>query len=549
MKTIIFKTLLSCAAILPLASCSRDGLSPGGGEDPGNGGGDMPVDIVVTKVATATGVGGGGENDTKFMPGCRIGITVAGNAGYTNREYKYPEHGSTLVPVGSPVFWDKGVTAMRVNAYYPYRSDGAYTQAYVESDQRTRDAYFLSDALSSTGTVSGRGTGLTLSSFTHRSAKVIFTFDEDVAGVTILKQSLNTGATTGVASIQAYGETPRKWKACIVPGQTKLDVTVTKGGRPFTVIFSAGRTMLAGECHTLEVNDWYEPPQPLIRKTLTSAGLSLSGNGTYYITQDDEIVTGGITLSGSPTVFIGGLNVAAPTAIDIKEGTPTLILLGTNKLVSTGDWNSGIQLSGETANVVLKGSGTLTVESGNGGTGIGSTYGVKCGDITIEGCTVDATAREGKDPLTGGAGIGSCTGTTCGNITIKDATIRAKGIGAGAGIGSGMGGDSNYGSAFCGNIVITRSTVTVRGSNYYQFHSAAIGSGGLDCQCGDITITLKAGQSKEAFLKNCTAGDADEVGRGNWGSTVGTITWKSSDGSVIETIVPSPPAEKPSWGS
>lgn len=112
-----------------------------------------------------------------------------------------------------------------MKAYYPYRSDGAYSTAFVEADQSSSDNYYKSDALAANGTISNSALGLR---FAHRMAKVIFTFNEDVTEVTILNQSLNTSAVTGSSSIKPYRESARKWKACIVPGQTQLKMNCKK---------------------------------------------------------------------------------------------------------------------------------------------------------------------------------------------------------------------------------------------------------------------------------------------------------------------------------
>lgn len=97
MKTAIFRFFSFCFALLLLAACSRDG-QPFLPDDTGKDDGDIPVDIVVSR-STFTGAGDGGETDTKFTPGCHIGVSVDGSAAYQNVRYKYPASGSTLVAV------------------------------------------------------------------------------------------------------------------------------------------------------------------------------------------------------------------------------------------------------------------------------------------------------------------------------------------------------------------------------------------------------------------------------------------------------------------
>lgn len=96
MKTAIFRFFSFCFVLLLLAACSRDG-QPFLPDDTGKDDGDIPVDIVVSRSAF-TGAGNG-DLDTKFNPGCHIGVSVDGSAAYQNVLYKYPASGSTLVAV------------------------------------------------------------------------------------------------------------------------------------------------------------------------------------------------------------------------------------------------------------------------------------------------------------------------------------------------------------------------------------------------------------------------------------------------------------------
>ena len=247
MKTAIFRFFSFCFALLLLAACSRDG-QPFLPDDTGKDDGDIPVDIVVSR-STFTGAGDGGETDTKFTPGCHIGVSVDGSAAYQNVQYKYPASGSVLVAVGEKIYCGEH-SASTVKAYYPYQSNGAYSTAFVEADQSISDNYYKSDALVADGTISNGALRLR---FAHRMAKVIFTFNEDVTDVTILNQSLNTSAVTGSSSIKAYGENARKWKACIVPGQTQLKVAGRKDGRDFATTFNTDSGLLSGEQYDFNV--------------------------------------------------------------------------------------------------------------------------------------------------------------------------------------------------------------------------------------------------------------------------------------------------------
>lgn len=471
MKTEIFRFLSFSFALLLLVACSRDGQP----FLPDDTDGDNPVDIVVSR-STFTGAGNG-EAETRFTPGCRIGVSVEGSAAYQNVQYEYPASGSALVAVGEKIYCG-AQSVSSVKAYYPYRSDGAYSVAFVEADQSSSDNYYKSDALTANGTIGNGALNLT---FAHRMAKAIFTFNEDVTEVTILNQSLNTSAVTGSSSIKAYRENAKKWKACIVPEQTQLKVTGKKGSIDFYTAFNVSGGIRAGSQYTFNVKkvpSW----------DLSTGSLDINDNGTYYVVQRGSGTTNNsISISGSPTVYIDNLNISAGVALKIKSGSPVIWVVGDNTLKSTGFGASGVQLGEDwtSGSITIKGSGKLTATGGSSGCGIGKILALGGGgDITIEDCTVIAKAG-GDVP----AGIGSREGASCRNIIIKNAMITSTGGNRGAGIGSGV-------------------------------------SGG----CGSITITLKQGDTKSAFLGRMQGYTG--VGAGESGNC-GTITWYDSNGAQV----------------
>ena len=471
MKTAIFRFFSFCFALL--AACSRDG-QPFLPDDTGKDDGDIPVDIVVSR-STFTGAGDGGETDTKFTPGCHIGVSVDGSAAYQNVRYKYPASGSTLVAVDKKIYCGEH-SASKVKAYYPYQDDGAYSTAFVEADQSISDNYYKSDALAADGTISNSALRLR---FAHRMAKVIFTFNEDVTDVTILNQSLNTSAVTGSSSIKAYGENARKWKACIVPGQTQLKVTGKKDGRDFETTFNTGSGLLSGEQYDFNVVSFIDKAGKELWD-LSTGPLSIGNDRSYYVTQSFGVTGNNITVTnGAPTIYIDGLNVSAGIALHIQTGNPTVRVVNENTLKSTGFGASGIQVGADrtSGSIKIVGSGKLTAIGGNQGCGIGTIYAATGGwHINIEDCTVIAQAN-GGDP----AGIGSRGAASCGNITIKNAWITSTGAQYGAGIGTGQGG-----------------------------------------ACGNITITLKQGDTKEKFLGRMKGYTG--IGAGRFGNC-GTVTW------------------------
>lgn len=506
MKTIIYKVLVLCIPFLLLAGCSHDGQPAAldDMDDDAGGSGDVPVDIILSKSAFTTG--DYGETATQFTPGCLIGITVeGGGTEYTNVKFKYPDSGSTLMAVEKGIYWDGGVSSIKVNAYYPFREDGDYTKAYVMEDQNggaDGANYYNSDALTATGSVSSRGTSMTLSDFTHRMTKVIFTFNEEVSDVKILNQPLNTGDATGTASIKAYKDPDdaKVWRAFIVPGQTKLEVAGQKGeGKTFKVRFKMKSPMMAGNQYSYAATDFVDV-NGSIKKDLSKESVTISDNGSYYIMQSDAGTTqNNITVSGeSPTIYIHDLNISAGTAIHITGGTPTFILVGYNTLKSTENGKAGIRLNGENANVVIRGNGTLDSKGGNpamyagAGPGIGTSSQKETGGtITIEGGTIICT---GGHPHAAAIGTSGDAGTysKCGAISIKNATLILSKEGSCAAIGTGNAGI--YGTITsnlsCGTITIENSTITIEDTS--GFNQSYIGKGGTAGgsanTCGQVSI-------------------------------------------------------------
>lgn len=472
MKTAIFRFFSFCFVLLLLAACSRDG-QPFLPDDTGKDDGDIPVDIVVSR-STFTGAGNG-DLDTKFNPGCQIGVSVDGSAAYQNVLYKYPASGSILVAVDKKIYCGEH-SASKVKAYYPYRPDGVYSTAFVEADQSSSDNYYKSDALVADGTISNGALRLR---FAHRMTNAFITFDEDVTDVAILNQSLNTSAVTGSSSIKAYKVDARTWRACIVPGQTQLKVTGKKGGRGFEVVFNVDGNLQEGAIYTLRVI-YFTDSTGKVLWDLSTGPLVINNDRTYYVTQSSGVTGNGITVAnGAPTIYIDGLNVSADIALNIKKGNPTVRVVNSNTLKSNKLGASGIQVGEDSkgGSIKIVGSGTLTAIGGNLGCGIGTIYSNAGGwHINIEDCTVIEQANEDEP-----AGIGSRGGAACGDITIKNAMITSTGTQFGAGIGSGKGG-----------------------------------------KCGNITITLKQGDTKEQFLGRMKG--YTKVGAGGIGSC-GTITW------------------------
>ena len=123
--------------------------------------------------------------------------------------------------------------------------------------------------------------------------------------------------------------------------------------------------------------------------TVTFRNVSINANGDW--TSGDYA---GITCLGNATIVL-----EAGTTNTVKGFAP--------------DYSGIFVPSGHT--LTISGSGTLTASNNNGyGAGIGGGNNIPCGNIVMEGGTIQATGG------TWAAGIGSGNNGSCGNITIKN---------------------------------------------------------------------------------------------------------------------------------
>jgi len=473
--------LLSLTALL--TACSQDDAPVTLDSYP-----DTPQ-ITVTR-STASG---DAEVKTIFQNGTEVGLSVQGSSAYSNMKYEYRD--GTLKPKGEKIFWNTG--SLTVNAYYPYRNDGNYTNPPVYEDQSTEANYYLSDALHATGTVNNTGNSMSLD-FKHRTAKIILNFPADVKDVKILNQPLTTGGATS-NTISAYRRSGSQWKACIIPGTKAMTVTFNRENWPALKVNLPSRNYEAGKQYIYSVS----LDNIVIPLNLSNGNITITDSHKYLITQSGTQTTGNhISIANAnPTVTLKNLNVKSSVALHIGAGSPTIILEGTNTLESTDFGIAGINLAHNAEGTLyIQGNGSLTAKGATCGAGIGTKESRSSYSIEIHDCTITAIAgnANGKANETA-AGIGSRGGAGCGNINIVKATVTAKG------------GDAKW-------------------------SGAGIGSGGSG-KCANIVIQLKPGQSKDQFLKNITAGTggdgtADKIGKGV-GGTCGNISWLNSSGSPI----------------
>lgn len=256
----------------------------------------------------------------------------------------------------------------------------------------------------------------------------------------------------------------------------------------------------------------------LTQDTVVADGYTIIGtlSGNYKISIADGAT---VTLSGVSINADGALTTGDFAGLTcLGDATITLEEESTNTVTGFNIAYPGIYVPvGKT--LTINGSGALaaspnTTNAGMSatGAGIGGGVGLSCGNITIEGGTITATAASHAAAIGSG---GNYTGTqTCGNITITGGTVTATCLASyGAGIGAGINGE-------CGNISITGGTVTASGASAGA-GGAGIGCGGSNSTVGTITIADTV--TKVTAVKGY---NAQSIGKGFSDGTYvcGTIT-------------------------
>ena len=253
---------------------------------------------------------------------------------------------------------------------------------------------------------------------------------------------------------------------------------------------------------------------------LSKGNINITSDGYYVITTNGVTTANTITINSNATVQLKNAVISADgIGIDVKSGSPTIIVSGTeNSVTSTTATainvcdGATLTIKGENGTndkLTAKGGSTSTNTNGShstAGAGIGSSDG---GNIVIENVSIEATGGTGNQTVTpyysGGAGIGSSSSAHCGDITISNAVITATG-GKGA-PGIGMGAGKSASAPRMGNINIKSSTITATGGlrasaigfpNEYCFDysKVTILTGG--------TINIETVESSETFLNRLT---------------------------------------------
>ncbi len=312
--------------------------------------------------------------------------------------------------------------------------------------------------------------------FTNQQAIAKFSFvDENgnalnVTGLTVSTITQSFSATLTAPCADVYMALPSIQN-------TNVTLTATANGAEY-------KTTLKKQ--SFKRGNYY--PMTLTVERKSSSKIDLSKLTSHITLMDGDELTGTLdgttqrvklTIADGATVTLNDAQILGAESNQDQDqwagitcaGNATIILKGTNQVVSFNRYRAAIQAGPVGSTLTIKGDGNLTVGRTEGHTcttAIGSSDYIPCGNILIEGGNITATAGHG-------AAIGSTSYGSCGNITITGGNITAT-AGHYAAIGSAY--DSS-----CGDITITGGTVTAFGAG-----GAGIGSSS-NSSCGDITIT------------------------------------------------------------
>lgn len=536
---------------LALAACAQEEL-PGGAGDKQT---DTLYPLVISSVqmeemtGVVTRVSENTDGSASQWEGGEIVRVRIGNE--KSGTYQVGDDGSLTAL--SPTFWPDKREPQTIRAWYPAEEKTAIPLDRQASDDKPayvlkaeQDAHF------------GQPVSLL---FTHQLAKVRVKlqkgdFEGDLSDATLTMQGLPTSCVISDGTLTAgntIGDIPMRkasygaetyYEANVLPGSpdTPLTFKIGANGKETTTGLEKPFTLEAAHVHTFTVTMNKKIPTP------DEIG-EINGDGTYIVSGKG---TKSITITGgSPTVILKDVSIDGVPGVIIKGGAnATLRFQGTNNAIAgrTED-KDGIQIC-ENSNVIVQGEGAektaLSIQvTAHYSSGIGPGYNNTAGNITVRDISLEIKTHEGN-------GIGAGIGAICGDIFIENAILdissEKKNFSA---IGASKG--STSATAVCGDITIKNSeiTATTGYNGPYAQEASLIGTSGSEepnTQCGNIDIYLKEGQTREAFegkLKN--DGYAAIIGNGYSyynkqpnKAQVGTITWRSADGGIIEQTPPSP---------
>lgn len=495
--------------LLLLAACSQDELAGDGTQLPE---GKYPLEIAsVTLSAEVTDEPWGASQ----APQTRVGENAGGNSSAWERNgteqigvqigsgtagtYTLNSNGITGNP---PAYWLNTQPNQSITAWYPAEAEVSL------ADQKDELAYVLM----ATATADFNST-VTLD-FAHALAKVRVKLTGGQAGkVQDVKIKSFTSCThTNGAEIKGSNEGWITMKACNYNGIGKCweanvvpehEITAFRVNGVENELFTFV-TPKAGKRHDITIN------VDKISDIDFSDGdvVTISENGSYRVKGDN---------SGKK--------------ITIKDYLRNTIILENTTLESI-NLIGGKKESTAYTTFIIKGN--VTIQKG-------ITTSCSIGEITVKGTVGSKLVITAPDTYNPAIGTLGDNGKMA--LTIEDATIEAKGAAGAAVIGTSNG---YMGIRKVGDITIKNSNLTLTAVSYdFIGNPAVIGTGvtdGADVACGNITIQLKDGQSKEEFLENLKGDYNEQVGQGDDKGTgkasCSSISWYNSDGSPADWKFP-----------
>ena len=217
---------------------------------------------------------------------------------------------------------------------------------------------------------------------------------------------------------------------------------------------------------------------------------SVSSDFSVLIAKSCTVTLESYSVKGSKSPFV--VSNGATLTLLIGEGTTTIE--GASTLTDAGHAGIEVQPGGKVIIDKVEGSSDeaciLNVTGGRDSAAVGATDGGSCGDIEINGGTINATAGDEAAGI-GGANINADGNYTIGTITINGGVVTANGRDRGAGIGVGLVQHSSTVTA--AGIYINGGTVNATENDG---RAAGIGTGEVSsCWCGHWHRHYRNGRS------------------------------------------------------
>ena len=464
----ILKTAIMLAATLLIAACTNDEMADSQPETLPEGMYPLTftatqADVVASPQTRVTDSDEDGIHKSKWTDGDQIKVVVSegGNDMETTCTLKNDGSIESYTP---PVYW-KTNQESTINAWYSNITDQSTVTSNTVNlaDQSKGLAYVLKADEVTDAKYNSKNISL---NFKHQLAKVRVKlekriYEDDLSDATVKMKGCYTSCTVSNGVVTAGGTTgditmhkatygsDTYYEANVVPGTTLKT-------NAFEISLN-GKTTMANLKKEIKLDkgNVYSITLAIDNKELTEiTSGEISKSGDYIMTGN---ISEKVTLRGDNISLIL-YNVTSSGGIEIKSGTPTIQIKGTNNSLT----EVGIVLAASNAHVVIQGDGSskskLTIRNTNTvGIGVQKDE-TNCGNITIKDVEVDVEVN----PSSKAAAIGGTYGfgSGCGNILIENSVVRAKGGMGASAIGFGfIGGKYEIGTITINNSQIYVTTV------------------------------------------------------------------------------------------